>query len=78
MYFITKTVCTMLFWVIVARWSYAEISNFSPSMRTSIDNLMELATIPTHDQWDTVKIKEIGDQIVSALKVDDAFAGQNE
>ena len=66
----------MMFWVIIARWSYAEIAKFSPAMRASVDNLMEIATIPTHDQWDTTKIREFGEQVVSALKVEKAFAGE--
>ena len=78
MFFITRAVLTMFFWVIVARWSYAEIAKFSPTMRASVDSLLELATIPTHDQWDTTKMREIGEQIVSALRVDEAFAGQGE
>lgn len=68
----------MLFWVVVARWSYAEIAQFSPALRESVDHIMEVATIPTHDQWDLNQIKEIGNKLASAVKIDQAFAGENQ
>jgi hypothetical protein len=78
MYFISKIIFTMLFWVVVARWGYAEIAQVSPVLRASIDRVMEVATIPTHDRWDMDAAKDFASNIVASFKVEQAFAGDND
>lgn len=75
MFFIGRVVFTMLFWVVLSRWTYAEISQASPALRSSIDQLLEVASIPTHDQWDFTKLQKIASDIKDNLgSTREAFA----
>ena len=41
----------MFFWVVVARWGYAEVKLGLPDLIPSIDYALEQIQIPTHDHW---------------------------
>ena len=68
----------MMFWVVLARWGYSEIAHASPTLRKSVDNILEVATIPTHDRWDLTAVKEVAEDIISGFKVEKAFATEDE
>lgn len=78
MFFITRALFTMMFWVVLARWSYSEIAQVSPYLQSSVDRLLEVAAIPTHDKWDFTQVREVADDIVSSFKVEKAYAGQDD
>ncbi|NMC62975.1 MAG: hypothetical protein GYA55_07380 [SAR324 cluster bacterium] len=42
---------TMLFYVIIGRWIYAEINLTFPQLAVGIDELLVSLEIPTHDTW---------------------------
>lgn len=42
---------SLCFWVIIARWSYAEIKLLLPSAVPVIDYALDTIQIPTHDKW---------------------------
>ena len=67
----------MMFWVILARWGYSEVANFSPALRQSIDVVLEVAVIPTHDRWDFEAIKDGAQSVVSVFGPEKAFAGED-
>jgi hypothetical protein len=76
MFFIGRIVFSMLFWVVLARWTYAEISHASPALASSLDSLIEVATIPTHDQWDLTSAQEFAHNLVEQLRTGEAQAEQ--
>ena len=41
----------MAFYVIIARWMYAEVNLMVPSVAPQIDRLMSAVQIPTHNNW---------------------------
>ncbi len=43
---------TMMFWVVVGRYCYAELKLLVPSATPYIDQVLAAIQIPTHDQWD--------------------------
>lgn len=47
-----KFIFTMIFYVAVARWIYAEVRLVTPQVMPAIDKVITLAQIPTHDKWD--------------------------
>ena len=77
MLFIGRVFFTMFFWVVVSRWTYAEISRASPALQTSVDQILELASIPTHDRWDFTKVKELAEEMSQSIQSKEAFALQD-
>lgn len=47
-----KFIFTMIFYVAVARWIYAEVRLVTPNVMPAIDRVLTVAQIPTHDKWD--------------------------
>lgn len=47
-----KFIFTMIFYVAVARWIYAEVRLVTPQVVPAIDSVLTIAQIPTHDKWD--------------------------
>ncbi len=41
----------LCFWVIIARWTYAEVQLVAPSATPAIDFALQKIQIPTHDKW---------------------------
>lgn len=78
MYFIAKVLFTMMFWVVLARWGYSEVAQLSPTLRKSIDVVLEVAVIPTHDRWDFQAIKEGAQSVVEVFAPEQAYAGEQE
>lgn len=56
---------TMLFYVVIGRWIYAEVNLTLPQLAVGIDELLVSLEIPTHDSW-------------SKQAVDDAIEKTNE
>lgn len=48
---LTRIVLSCCFWVIAARWIYAEVQILLPSAIPTIDYALEHIQIPTHDKW---------------------------
>jgi hypothetical protein len=46
-----RLMMTMLMWVTVARWLYAEAELSAPFLVPVVDSVLEVVEIPTHDQW---------------------------
>ncbi len=74
MFFIGRVIFTMMFWVVISRWTYAEISQASPMLQSSVDQILEYASIPTHDQWDFAKMQQMAEQLGESFKSKEAFA----
>lgn len=66
----------MVFWVVLARWGYAEMQRLSPPMASSVDRLIEVATIPTVDQWDLTKVRDFGKRVYETFHVEEAVASE--
>ena len=77
MFFIGRVFFTMMFWVVLSRWTYAEISQASPALRESVDQLLEVASIPTHDQWDFTKIEQFANELKDTISSKQAYAEQD-
>jgi hypothetical protein len=54
---------TMMFWVVVGRYCYAELKLLAPSATPYIDQVLATIQIPTHDQWDPVLVGAISSGI---------------
>ncbi len=65
-----RFIISMLLYVSVARWMYAEIQLVAPSVTPSIDNLVNYLTIPTHDKWDKEAIASIVSNISNATNAE--------
>ena len=50
---------TMLFYVIVARWIYAEVNVICPSVSPGIDRMLSALQIPTHNEWSKESVKQV-------------------
>lgn len=46
-----RPLLSMFFWVVVARWGYAEIKLNLPGLVPFIDHSLQQIQIPTHDKW---------------------------
>lgn len=46
-----RFILTMIFYVLVAQWLYAEARILAPSVLPAINTGLDRLTIPTHDQW---------------------------
>lgn len=55
-----KFIFSMIFYVAVARWIYAEVRLVTPQVVPALDSVMTIAQIPTHDKWDP----ELTDQLL--------------
>lgn len=42
---------SMVLWVTVGRWVYAEAELSAPTLVPVLDSIMEVVQIPTHDRW---------------------------
>lgn len=54
----------LCFWVLVARWGYAELQIILPSATPAIDYALENVQIPTHDKWNSESL----DQLLLAIR----------
>lgn len=63
-----RSICSMVLWVVVARWVYAEVALLHPNALPLIDKTLQVLTIPTHDKWPDIKIEspEQRDSVVAA------------
>jgi hypothetical protein len=48
---------SLILYVVVARWIYAELQILSPSLVPLVDSGVRALTIPTHDKWETTVSK---------------------
>jgi len=58
---------SLFFYVILARWIYAEAVLFSPDMTPLIDGALETISVPTHDKWDKKKFGEFLENFSSVI-----------
>jgi hypothetical protein len=54
----------LCFWVLIARWGYAELQLILPSATPAIDYALENVQIPTHDKWNAESL----DQFLLAVR----------
>ena len=54
-----KFIFTMIFYVAVARWIYAEVRLVTPQVMPAMDAVLTIAQIPTHDKWDPELTKQL-------------------
>lgn len=52
-----KLLFKLFFWVVVARWGYAEIQLSAPALVPYVDYTLTVVQIPTHDRWPKESIK---------------------
>ncbi|MCB0330112.1 MAG: hypothetical protein KDD70_10620 [Bdellovibrionales bacterium] len=51
-----RCIVSLVFWIAVARWSYAEIELNAPQYIPLVDSLLERITPTTHDKWPRVEV----------------------
>ncbi len=56
----------MIFYVVVARWGYAEMQLSMPSLVPVLDSVMSHVQIPTHDHWPKEAFKKALGEIALA------------
>lgn len=54
-----RLIFTMCFWVVVARWIYAETYVRFPTALPAIDYALDTVRIPTSDQWDLSQVEQV-------------------
>lgn len=66
---------SLFFWVMVARWGYAELQLSLPGLIPYVDRAVQAMTIPTHDQWaDSTIVKTLASLQGSEEKAEVALA----
>ncbi len=65
---LTRIVFSCLFWVIAARWVYAEVQILVPSVVPSIEYALEHIQIPTHDKWPKEGFDKLFAQLTESVK----------
>ena len=53
----------LCFWVVVARWCYAEIQLVFPKAAPVIDLALEKMRLPTHDKWSSKDLQALAAQV---------------
>ena len=63
-----KVLLSMTFYVVLARWMYAELNLVCPSMTSNIDKLLSAIEIPTHDNWHEDGIRGLVREAITYVK----------
>ncbi len=70
---ILRIISTLLIYVTVGRWIYAEINLLMPGAIPTIDYVLQATSLPTHDKWP----KDSMNQLVSAMSYVTSGKGDN-
>jgi hypothetical protein len=62
-----KFAIKMLVFVTIARWLYAEAALVAPESIPTLDRVLAVVQIPTHDAWPEVDWKEFNLQLHEAI-----------